>query len=227
MSSFVQQVRDYYHTHQRDLPWRKEINPYRVLVSEYMLQQTQVSRVIDKYNEWLRSFPTIFDLSSAPFEKVLTIWSGLGYNRRAKYIHTAAQLFVQKHRGIIPNDYDVLITTPGVGNATEQPIRCYALNEPVVFIETNIRTVYIHNFFPKSTEVSDKDLLPLIEKTLDKKNPREWYWALMDYGNYLKTTFKNPSRKSKHYVKQSKFEGSVRKTRGEILAEILKNGSIK
>lgn len=226
MRGFINTVYRYYRENKRDLPWRKQITPYKVFVSEIMLQQTQVPRVIDKFNQWIKQYPTLIDLSNASFQDIITLWSGLGYNRRAKYIHTAAQLFVQKHSGTIPNDYDVLITIPGFGNATAQAIRCYAYNEPVVFIETNIRTVYLHHFFAKSSNVSDKDLLPFIQKTLDMKNPREWYWALMDYGSYLKSSAKNPSRKSKHYSKQSKFEGSTRQTRGKILTNIIEHGSI-
>ena len=223
LTAFQKTVLDFYSVHGRHaLPWRvfddlNTIDPYKVTVSEVMLQQTQVNRVIEKYLQFLKQFPTVKELASAPLADVLTAWSGLGYYRRAKFLHQAAQKVEQDFKGMFPEDSSQLATLPGIGKNTAGAIVAYSFNRPVFFIETNIRTVYIHHFFKDQTDVSDAALMPFIEQTLDASSPRIWYWALMDYGNYLKTTFKNPSKRSKHYVKQSAFKGSKRETRGQVL----------
>ncbi len=204
------------------MPWRGETDPYRVLVSEVMLQQTQVSRVMEKYKEFISVFPNIKSLAQSPLSKVLVTWQGLGYNRRAKFLHQFAKEVVSKHRGKVPSDYDVLLTLPGIGKGTAGSVSVFAFNLPVVFIETNIRRVFIHEFFLKKNIVSDSEIIPLVEQTLDQRHPREWYYALMDYGAYLKSQIDNPNKKSKHYTRQSKFEGSNREVRGAIVKYLTK-----
>lgn len=199
------------------LPWRKTHNPYRILVSEIMLQQTQVDRVLPKYKEFLKKFPTIAVLAEAPLGDVLRAWQGLGYNRRAKMLHECAKCVILEHGGRLPRSYDALCTLPGVGPYTAGAVMAFAYNKPTVMIETNIRTVYLHHYFKNKKNVSDAALIPLIEQTLDKKHPREWYSALMDYGAHLKRTVGNVSRKSAHHTMQSKFKGSNREVRGAIL----------
>ena len=200
------------------LPWRNTTDPYRILLSEIMLQQTQVERVIPYYNRFLKRFPTIQTIAEAELKEVLVLWSGLGYNRRAKMLHDAAKKCVQESRGRVPLAYSDLLSLPGVGEYTAKAIRTFAFNELEVFIETNIRTVLIHELFPKSRKVSDAKLVPILEACIAQvKSPREWYAALMDYGSFLKSTYPNPSRKSTHHTKQSKFEGSLRQVRGAIL----------
>jgi len=246
LDEFKQIVESYYKEHKRDLPWRKTSNPYHIVVSEIMLQQTQVPRVIIKYTEFIKTFSTWESLANATFAEVLEKWSGLGYNRRAKYIHLIAQKVVNEFHGILPDDPTILETFPGIGKATAASIVVYSFNKPIAFIETNVRRVFIHHFFKdklpqghpngkfasrlaRSREgiddtkrIHDKELEPFVESSIDQTNPKEWYWALMDYGTYLATQIENPNRKSKHYAKQSKFEGSVRKVRGEILRQLLK-----
>jgi A/G-specific adenine glycosylase len=223
VSAFQKTVLDFYHTAGRHtLPWRtlsgnKTGDPYAITVSEVMLQQTQVSRVIEKYTEFLRVFPTVQALSQASLSEVLTLWSGLGYYRRAKFLHQAAQTVATKLNGEFPHDQAQLVTLPGIGKNTAGAILAYSFDIPVVFIETNIRTVFLHHFFADDSDVPDSVLLPLIEQTLDITSPRVWYWALMDYGSYLKSTTQNPSRKSKHHVVQSTFKGSRREIRGQVL----------
>ncbi len=220
--SFVQKVKAYYHTTGRhDLPWRKTTNPYRIAVSEIMLQQTQVPRVIEKYKEFLKAFPTINTLAEASLADVLRLWSGLGYNRRAKFLHTMAQKVVGDHKGKFPKTIEGLKNLPGIGPYTAGAIYAFSYNKPYPIIETNIRTVYIHHFFPKKKSVSDADLIKIIEKTIDIKNPRVWYWALMDYGSYLKASGVKNNSKSKHYTKQTTFEGSKRQIRGAIIRKLL------
>tara|TARA_B100000745_G_scaffold219274_1_gene146000 strand:+ start:11849 stop:12655 length:807 start_codon:yes stop_codon:yes gene_type:complete len=198
------------------LPWRETENPYHILVSEVMLQQTQVDRVIPKYNAFIDAFPTIDDLSTAPLTDVLTLWSGLGYNRRAKMLHEASKEMVNRFDGSVPDTHKDLESLPGVGPYTARAVMVFAYNKPAVLIETNIRSVFLHTFFQELENVSDTQLVPLIKKTMHE-NPREWYAALMDYGAHLKRTTINPNRKSAHYVQQSPFKGSVREVRGRVI----------
>lgn len=227
LKQFCAVVQDYYRLHGRhNLPWRQvahdgTLDPYAVLVSELMLQQTQVARVIPKYLQFLERFPTIQDLARAPLVEVLSIWSGLGYNRRAKFLQAAAQMVTTAYGGTVPDEQAKLVLLPGVGQNTAGAIMAYAYNQPVPFIETNIRTVFIDAFFPARQRVSDAEIVPLVAATLDHANPREWYWALMDYGSHLKAIKPNPSRASTHHTVQSRFEGSRRQLRGQVLRELL------
>lgn len=226
MQTFQETVWSYYRDFGRDLPWRQpNLEPYNILVSEVMLQQTQVSRVLPKYHQFLNEFPTALALAQAPLGKVLQTWSGLGYNRRAKYLWQAAQKL--ERLGVFPQTQIELMGLPGVGANTAAAILVYAFNQPLPFIETNIRTVYIHHYFHDQTDINDKDLLPLVTETLDQENPREWFWALMDYGSYLKAEIGNLNQQSKHYLKQSNFKGSRRQLRGELLRRLARPHSLK
>ncbi len=220
IADFQNTVWDYYQQHSRDLPWRTTgvdgtYDPYKIMLSEIMLQQTQVNRVIEKYNQFLKVFPDISSLAAANLGAVLTLWSGLGYNRRAKYLHESAKAVMQA--GSFPVTLEALKALPGVGHNTAAAILVYAYNQPIPFIETNIRTVYIHHFFEDQSEVSDKELLPVVSASIDRQNPREFFWALMDYGTHLKQTEGNVSRRSAHYSRQSAFTGSLRQVRGRVL----------
>ncbi len=210
------------------LPWRTTHDPYHIAVSEVMLQQTQVERVIPYFLAFLQRFPTVFDLAKAPLASVLISWQGLGYNRRAKMLWQCAQEVVARHNGIFPVSKNELENLSGIGPYTAGAIRAFAFNEPDVFIETNIRSVLIHELFPRSNNVSDTRLMPLLHELIAMvDSPREWYAALMDYGSYVKKTYPNPSRKSKHHVKQKPFAGSQREMRGAILRTLAKNESLK
>ena len=224
---FKKTIWEYYHTYGRhDLLWRKTRDLYKILVSEIMLQQTQVSRVIVKYTSFLKQFPTVNVLALAPLSHVLKEWQGLGYNRRAKYLKMCAEKIMSEHGGKFPKTFAELVTLPGIGPATAGDILAFAYNIPVPLIETNIRSVYIHFFFADMEKVSDKEILPIIEHTLDMKNPREWYWALFDYGAKLKERKnhkQNLNKKSTHYTKQSPFIGSNRQKRSAILKLILQS----
>jgi len=203
-----------------DLMWRQTKDPYKILVSEIMLQQTQVSRVKEKYREFLKVFPTVRALANAPLAEVLETWSGLGYNRRGKYLHDAAKEIVAKHKGRVPGDYAALRALPGVGDYTARAVRVFAWNETEVLIETNIRAAIIHHFFQIRTSdvlISDREIVPILEKAGKGQDSREWSWALMDYGAYIKKLHRNPTRRSARYKKQSKFDGSLRQARGAIL----------
>ena len=201
----------------RDMPWRRDTRPYYILVSELMLQQTQVDRVVPKFEAFISRYPDVHELARATLADVLRLWQGLGYNRRAKFLHEAAKKIVET--GTFPADEDGLVKLSGVGKNTAGAILAYAYNKPVVFIETNIRAVYIHHFFNDEEKVADKDIYELLERTCDKANPREFYWALMDYGSWLKKQGVAPGR-SRHYKKQSPLKGSTREIRGRIIAEL-------
>lgn len=202
----------------RDMPWREDTRPYYVLVSELMLQQTQVSRVIPKFNEFIKRFPDEKGLAAAPLADVLKVWQGLGYNRRAKYLHEAAKKIVEL--GGFPDTKAGLLALPGVGKNTAGAILAYSFNQPSIFIETNIRTVYIHHFFNDHFDVDDRHIREKLEETLDHEHPREFYWALMDYGSQLKASGVRNISQSKHYKKQSPLKGSLREVRGMILREL-------
>jgi A/G-specific adenine glycosylase len=221
VTAFRRTVLNHFKKHGRDLPWRNTADPYAIAVSEVMLQQTQVPRVIAKYREFMRLFPTVHKLAKAPLSDVLRAWSGLGYNRRARYVHQMAQQVVEMRNGIFPHTQAELEKLPAIGRYTAGAVMAFAYNHPAIFIETNIRTVYLHHFFPGQTTVADKDLLPLIEQTLDAKNSRRWYAALMDYGSCLKQEGNTAHRKSRHYVRQSPFAGSHRQVRGIIIKSLL------
>ena len=248
-------------------------DPYKIFVSEVMLQQTQVTRVLVKYPEFIKRFPTFRSLARASLKDVLTVWQGMGYNRRGKFLKEAAGIIVKDKRyefmfhnrlsfprtresieldrsriksgmteqqmlkQVQHDNVDLLQLLPGVGHNTACAVVTYSFNMPTVFIETNIRAVYLFHFFPTSPakggirgtsknigKVSDKEIMDLVEKTLDRKNPRDWYYALTDYGAMLKKTKKFQNIQSKHYTKQSKFEGSRRQLRGRILKLLIESG---
>lgn len=210
------------------LLWRTSAhtkNPYRILVSEIMLQQTQVSRVIAKYSEFIARFPDFKTLATARTTAVLRVWSGMGYNRRALYLQKLAKIVVHEYRGTLPRDPEILRTLPGIGKATAGSIAAFAFNLPVVFIETNIRRAFIHSFFPKKKKVRDAEIMQLVERTMDRAHPREWYYALMDYGAMLAAREKNnPNRQSATYRTPPPFKGSRRALRGQVLRVLLAQG---
>ncbi|MFA7694811.1 MAG: A/G-specific adenine glycosylase [Methanoregula sp.] len=224
IAEFQNQVLSFYHLHGRhDMLWRHTDDPYRIIVSEIMLQQTQVERVAVKYPEFIAAFPDFAALARAPQCDVIAAWQGMGYNRRAIALKKCAEIIVNEYGGNVPRDPAILATFPGIGPATASSICAFAFNLPVIFIETNIRRVFIHFFFPGADAVTDAEILSLVERALDRENPRAWYWALMDLGTELKKSVSNPNRKSTGYTKQAPFEGSDRKIRGQILKFLIGN----
>ncbi len=221
IKTFQRKVLAYYDQSQRSFPWRVTTNPYHILVSEFMLQQTQTARVVEKYESFIQTFPTLIALAKASFQDVLSYWHGLGYNRRARYLQETARIIMEQYNGIVPKDPDELQKLPGIGPYTASAISTFSYDIPNVFIETNIRSAFIHEFFPKKENVTDKEVLEIAEKSLLKDIPRIWYYALMDYGAMIKQTYGNPNHRSSTYTKQSPFEGSLRQKRGAIIKLLL------
>ncbi len=204
------------------LPWRKTKDPYRILVSEVMLQQTQVARVIPKYQAFLKRFKTLSVLAEAPLREVLVMWQGLGYNRRAKALHELAKIVVSEHGRKLPKTYEELVRLPGIGPYTASAICAFAYGIARPMVETNIRTVLFYHFPFSKGAVSDAELLPIVEEMLDTVKPRDWYYALMDYGTFLKEQGVRSNAMSAHYTPQTKFKGSEREIRGAILRHLSK-----
>ena len=256
IEKFQETILSWYAKNRRDLPWRHTKDPYKILVSEIMLQQTQVSRVLAKYKEFLKAFPTLETLSKAPDKKLLKVWQGLGYWRRAKYLKETAKILVgaQKtnfgNRGVRarrsppwaggggkrfpkirfsePRELEEL---PGIGHYTARAVACFAFGSCEAFLDTNIRRIYLHFFFQGRTDVPDSEILKIAQKAttnlrICKKSkyrgitPREWHYALFDYGAIVLKD-KAINKRSRHYAKQSKFEGSFRSFRTQAVKFLL------
>ena len=209
----------------RPMPWRTTHDPYHILVSEFMLQQTQVSRVEPKYSEFLASFPTVQALANAELSEVLSHWQGLGYNRRGKNLRDAALEIVDRFEGSVPRRLEDLVSLPGVGAYTASAVVAFAFEEPVVVLETNIRRVVLHYLFQGADNVADAEVVEVIERLITEP-VREWYYALMDYGSHLGSTLRNANRRSRQYKVQSPFAGSVREVRGKILRAVTQRSSL-
>ncbi len=217
LDAFVATVWDHHRNNRRDLPWRRTHDPYEILVSEIMLQQTQVGRVLQRYPLFIAAFPTVHALADAEVESVLAAWLGLGYNRRALALHRAARAIVERHDGRVPDTQEDLCRLPGVGPATAAAVSAFAFGRGEAFIETNIRAAFIYHFFADEDEVPDTAILPLVAATIDVRDPREWFYALMDYGVWIKKTHGNPGRRSSHHAVQKPFSGSRRELRARIV----------
>jgi A/G-specific adenine glycosylase len=219
-------VLDHYQRNGRSFAWRETRDPWRILVSEVMLQQTQTHRVAPKYDAWFLHFPDMASLAQAPLSAVYEAWKGLGYNNRALRLRNTARLCLELHGGKVPEDEASLLALPGIGLYTARAIRCFSWNHNDVFLETNIRAALIFHFFSDpQLLVKDKALEPVATAVLDKSDPRSWHYALMDYGAWLKKVAPNPSRRSTTHTRQPAFEGSPRQARGAVLRAMAAAGS--
>lgn len=216
----------------RDLPWRRTRDPYAIWVSEAMLQQTQVSRVTGRWQHWLERFPTVDALAATSSADVLDEWQGLGYNRRALALWKAAQQIVQDYSGELPSDEAALRLLPGIGPATAAGVRAFAFDLPGTYLETNVRAVFLHELFPGVEGVPDSAIAALVDEACPRASldvmgatqpctPRSWYYAALDYGAYLKRSLPNPSRRSRLFTRQSRFEGSHRQKRAAVVRFLL------
>ena len=223
IDEFREIILSHYRQAGRKLPWRYT-DPWGVMVSEFMLQQTQVERVIPYWEKWMQLWPHPQALEKASLEEALRAWSGLGYNRRCLNLKNTAAIIVQEHKGKVPDNQQDLLALPGVGPYIAGAIACFAFDYPAVFIETNIRSTIIHCFFSDRNNVKDSEIFPILEAALDRNDPRTWYYALMDYGASLKKLTKNPNRRSAHYTRQSPFTGSFRQARGKVIQTLVTIG---
>lgn len=228
IKDFQKLVWNFYKKNKRNLPWRETHDPYKILVSEVMLQQTQADRVVPFYERWIQRFPNVKTLAKANFSQIYPFWKGLGYNRRALALQKLARVVLDTHQGKLPLGLEDLQALPGIGPYTARAISIFAYNRPLTCIETNIRRVFIHHFFADKNNITDKEILEIAERACPAKpegRSREWHWALMDYGAMLGTTLSlskggNPNRRHKNYAIQSKFEGSLRQVRGRVLKSL-------
>lgn len=242
LADLQERLLDWYQMNARDLPWRRTHDPYRILVSEVMLQQTQVDRVIPKYKEFLRHFPTIEALATAPAADVIRVWSGLGYNRRAINLQRTAQAVVARHDGVMPEDLDALQALPGIGPYTAGAVACFAYGNDVGFVDTNIRRV-LHRlcFGPElpETRATARELGNLARRIVPDGQGYQWNQALMELGAVQCTARKpacltcpltihcraNPQiqtlladrRGGARSTREEPFEGSNRYYRGRVV----------
>lgn len=223
--AFKELILSFYSEHGRPFAWRETSEPYPILVSEVMLQQTQTSRVVPKYETFLSEWPSFSSLAEASTEALLSVWKGLGYNRRALNLRRSARM-TEEWGWTIPNERELIESLPGVGKATSAAIRSFCFGEKSVYLETNIRRVLLTCFYPEEEEVKDKELEALLhELSLINEDMKRWYYALMDYGVLLKALFPNANKRSAHYTKQKKFENSNRQIRGQLIHLLTDTGS--
>ena len=224
---FSQAVWDFYRQHGRPFPWRETSDPYAVLLSELMLQQTQTQRVLPKYVEFLSVWPDFQSMAASSLLEVLTRWKGLGYNRRALALRTIASA-TETFGWTLPDDQAQLLQFPMIGSSTAAAILAFCHGQPSVYLETNIRRVLIHQFFPGEEKVEDKNLRPILQELINLQTDfKHWYYALMDLGVYFKKNLANPNRRSAQYVLQGKFENSNRQIRGMLLLLFTERGSLR
>src|SRR3990167_5376659 len=223
LGKLVWEARRHYHEEARvHLPWRATRDPYKILVSEVMLQQTPAERVIPYYKKFIRTFPSAKVLARVSLANVLSVWQGLGYNRRAKFLHQAAKIINNKYSRYdrrFPNTVEEIEKLPGAGHYTARAVAAFAFNSPEAFGATNIRTVFFYHMGGRRT-LSDAELLPLVARAFRESHmePREFYSALMDYGAHLKKQGMRLNARSAHYKKQSAFEGWARQLRAVFFA---------
>lgn len=217
---FQRLILEWGRNHRRDMPWRNTRDPYEILVSEVMLQQTQVSRVLPKYEAFLREFPTLEALADTSQPSLLRIWQGLGYWNRALRLRDAARVILNEFDSEFPRDPATLMKLPGIGLYTAGAVACFAFGCAEPFLDTNIRRVYLFFFFPGEDDVPDSSIMEVARRAVWTEDPREWGYALFDYGA-MELRDSTINRRSRHYSRQSAFEGSFRSFRTQALRHVL------
>ncbi|MGE4584378.1 MAG: DNA repair protein [Sphaerochaeta sp.] len=217
LQDFRTRILNFYARYGRKFAWRETNDPYHILLSEVMLQQTQTNRVAPKYALFLSLWPTFRDLAGAPLDELLFHWKGLGYNRRALNLRKSAKM-TEAWGWTIPSDPELIASLPGVGKSTSAAILAFSYQKQAIYLETNIRRVLLTCFFSDREQVKDKELESLLALLLEGVDDyRQWYYALMDYGVLLKQLLPNANVRSAHYAKQGRFEQSNRQLRGQII----------
>lgn len=185
--SFRRKLLSWYRRHRRDLPWRHTNDPYRIWISEVMLQQTTVAAVIPYYRKWLQRFPNVTALSKAPLQSVLSVWQGLGYYQRARNLHAASRIIVERHQGRIPADYSTLIKLPGFGPYTTAAVLSIAFDLPYPVLDANVRRVgmRLRALRTASTAKSDKLLIDVLTPLLPHNHIGQFNQALMELGSLV------------------------------------------
>jgi A/G-specific adenine glycosylase len=239
--SIQKRILPWYREHGRhDLPWRASRDPYRVLVSELMLQQTQVPRVIPKYNAFIAEFPTVRRLAVADRAAVLRHWQGLGYNNRAVRLHALARVVSERLDGVLPQEYDALRALPGIGPYTAGAIMSFAYDKPAPCVDVNIRRVLSRIAWRKSERPSQTAIDALALRAVTQApSPHDWHSALMDFGSAVCTArspkcascqvrplcaskgMRPDEVASREHARQPSFLGSIRWWRGQILKRVL------
>lgn len=216
ITAFRRRLLRFYKAHGRKLPFRETTDPYKVAVAEVMLQQTQVERVLPKYEDWIRRWPTWQALARATERQLITAWTGLGYNRRCLFLGRLARTVVDEFNGILPDDPKTLAKLPGLGPYTSRAILIFAFNKPLVTVDTNIRRVFLHEF-GLQVGSSRQAIEDLAWQLLPRHRSRDWHNALMDY-----SVLRLPRRLANvpPVSRQSRFEGSLRQIRGEIIRRL-------
>lgn len=202
VAGFQRRILHWYELYRRDLPWRGDPDPYHVCVSEVMLQQTGVQRVIPKYHEFLERFPTLSSLAGASTADVLRTWQGLGYNRRALNLKRAAEVVVREHRGELPRSVEELERLPGFGRYTARAVACFAFDAPVPVVDTNVRRV-LATFAGRALSVRETE--QLAELLLPADRASDWNQALMDYGALVQKAKPVRSSKSEPFGRSNRF----------------------
>src|SRR5580704_14876171 len=176
---FQQGLLEWFDQHKRDLPWRRDRDPYRVWLSEIMLQQTRVVAVIDHYKRFLRRFPSLEKLASAREASVLATWSGLGYYRRARMLHAAAKMIVKEHEGEFPRSVEELRALPGIGRYTAAAIASIAFDQPVAVVDGNVERVLQR---VQGRNLAGEDLWRVAEELVSPERPGDFNQAMMELG---------------------------------------------
>jgi len=220
IKKFQDKIFEWWEKNKRDLPWRKTTDPYYIMVSEVMLQQTQVSRVKEKYEAFIKKFPTKENLAEAETAEVLKIWSGLGYNKRALWLQQAATQLVEGEE--FPKKPEELEKIKGIGKYTARAILIFAFNHDLPTVDTNIRRILISEGFA-TEEATEKELFKIAAEITPKGRARDWYNALMDYGS-MELTARKTGIKPK--TSQKKFNNSTRYQRGKIVKALIKKGAL-
>ena len=223
--TFQKKIFQWWKVNKRDLPWRHTHDPYKILVSEVMLQQTTVSRVLTKYPVFIKAYPTVKDLANASSGDILRIWKGMGYNRRALYLLQTAKTIHEKYYNKFPISEQLLSKLPGLGKYTARAVLVFAFRKDIAMVDTNIRQILTHFFFHDKPQ-SEKIIQELADQLVPIGKSWEWHQAMMDYGAMNASEWRRPERSRRMERKPTPFKETNRYFRGRII-DLLREKSYK